>query len=275
MGGRSLRVGVSGVVLILASVSAIATRVYGPYDWDWRYPCDGTTGWSSGEPLYVHWAGEGRIEREGDAYASGIWLEDVQGREIELFWSPRDDGLLVLCPRGGLAPESSYRWYVAEQAQSGNHISLPPHDQGGFFTLVTGTSHGAPPVETQEDCDAHELHTEAQLGHENHCDPCLSADTYREYGWDWDPVCPRPGDSGDPEDTAPTQDTGDTDDPADTGDTDDTGDTGDTDDTAPADTDDSATPWDTGEPIGDTGEPSDDTGDTAPDPVDTGDGGLP
>ncbi len=250
MGGRAKRMAVSCAAMALVIVGSVATRPEMPTEWDWRSPCESEVAWAPNAPLYVHWAKEDRVWREGEAFASSIWLQDEHGAEIELLWSTREDGLVVLCPRGGLQPDSRYRWNVEALARSGNHTRIPTHDDGGTWEFETGPADKLPRIETTSACHAHTLPPEVLVAQEHECNPCSPEDT----GWSsgWNDGCPSPRDTSEPDDTGDSGDTGTSSDSGDTGDDD------------PADNGDSATPWDTGA--------SAEGSDTGVD--DTADGGL-
>lgn len=241
MGGRATgdRRGTSRV-FTLASLLATGAVVgafssplrCGYYNWpvrsqDWRFPCDGSADLSPSAVLYVHWfhawadpSGEPWVDLDAPGFHDSIRLVGPDEREVPLLWSLRRSGLLVLCPLGGLAPDSTYRWELDAVESSDNHVGSPSNDTWGAWHLDTGPADGLPVILDQAACDALGVPEELLDAAELDCDPCQ-----------WDTGlggCPGPPDTDEPEDSDEPADS--TPDSGDSGT--DSGDTGAADDTA-------------------------------------------
>jgi len=231
--------GMVASVAIPAMIGGAILRSCGPWTtlWaeDWRYPCNNTDGWSPNQPLYIHWYDSivGRdnswVDLDAPGFREHIRLMGPDEVEVPLLWSVRDQQLIVFCPQGGLEPHTAYHWVMDDIPSSPQHLPTPEHADRGLYHFQTGPSDTLPIIDTQADCNAHDVPEDLQFAATNNCDPCRS---------DYASCDARDtADTGEPRDTADTGEPRDTDD---TDDTDDTGDTGDTDDTA-------TTPLDTGD----------------------------
>jgi hypothetical protein len=153
--------------LVLATAACLATT--SGEDFDWRWPCDGTTDWDPAVPLTMHWAHEYWLDPTAPGLAESTWLEDERGWRVPSWLSWRHD-VLLLCPVGGLEPERVYVWRVRDVGSSENHLTAPRWAHPGALSFRTGPAQATVPPMTQADCDA--LRVPEEVRTVSRCDPC-------------------------------------------------------------------------------------------------------
>lgn len=119
--------------LPVAALACAATTSLGPS----RFPCDEEPAWDPGAPLMVSWGHSPGFSTQSENFVRGVWLEEEGGRRIELeILRPSRD--IVLCPRGGLRPSTTYRWRVGPFANDvAHHTPVPRLSYDGVWTFVT------------------------------------------------------------------------------------------------------------------------------------------
>jgi hypothetical protein len=144
------RTKLSILALLLAALGIVATKT--GEDDDWRFPCDGQGGWDPAEPLIVHFDREGRLDPDTPGLLDGIRLLDPDGGELQLVLATHDDGLITVCPIGGLEPETTYTWRIGPFHDSYNHLR-PPSWAGETETWFnTGPGWPDDPISSQAQC---------------------------------------------------------------------------------------------------------------------------
>lgn len=191
---------------------------FAPYVDYARAPCRDAFDWDPQAPLEVPWRQGDGVDGLPDTrtrnFTDAVWVRGPRG-DVEILVLPmRDDLGMVICPLGGLEPDTRYRWKV------GRFYNPHPHQlyawdpaEPGVRSFRTGPARGTPTL-TRERCEAL-----AAQGPTHPWTECHPEDTAS------------PEDTGSTCDTANTTGTGapcGTGSTGDTGTTSDTGTTGDT-----------------------------------------------
>jgi hypothetical protein len=188
MGGRARRQVISVAVLLLALTAIVGSEEDDDGHADFRWPCDFATEVAPTTALFVHWSNEDEIDFDRPGLAESIWLEDAGGEELPLLRSVRGEGLVALCPEGGLEPDSAYRWNLTSMGFSDHHEHAPRNDVTGWYQFGTGPATDPLGPTTLDRCQHLELPVMVQRAVDEGCDPCREPD-------DW-PGCPAIEDSG-------------------------------------------------------------------------------
>ncbi len=122
----------------LASVVATGGLMATSYVPDGRTPCADQTDWDPARPLALSWT-YAEIPDNPKLLADGVTLRDSTGAVLPFTVSLGTDGLLI-CPDGGLVPETTYTWRVGGWENLGLHVeNVPPFSQTGVWTFTTAS----------------------------------------------------------------------------------------------------------------------------------------
>ncbi len=157
----TLRTSCSIAALLVAVSGLVATSPLD--DEDWRYPCDHHRGWDPAEPVYLHFAYEDVLDPATPGLLDGIRVTEPDGAQLELVLAPAEGGLVVVCPLGGLAPETTYRWAVGPFHESWNHVRPPVWNGTTFSEFTTGPGWPEETIDSYAECAAHPIPT-ASMG---------------------------------------------------------------------------------------------------------------
>jgi hypothetical protein len=152
---RTLRTVLSASALLLAALGMIATSPV--EDEDWRYPCNGHDDWDPAEPLYLHFGLEDLLDPDTPGLLEGIRVMDPDGVQAQLVLATAEDGMVVVCPVGGLAPETTYRWAVGPFHESWHHVTPPLWNGATYSEFTTGSGWPGETIDNRAACAAHPL----------------------------------------------------------------------------------------------------------------------
>ncbi len=159
----------------LAFAACMATS----YPEDIRDPCDGETDWDPNRPLLLSWGYSGAgVPVDTPSFTESVSLTGPDGA-VPFAVAQGDWGVVLLCPLGGLAPETEYTWDIGEFAdKSTNQATVPYFSHQGAWTFTTAAEAEWPLIEDAAGCLVDE-----------------TAD-YRAGGGCWDTGAPDTGDTG-------------------------------------------------------------------------------
>ncbi len=120
-----------------------------------RIPCDGDATWDPNRPLVLAWSGVDGIAADSSEFRNGVRLQTARGVEVDWFVRDQDGGTAVICPKGGLVPNTSYQWTVSDftESPSTNQASVPPFDQAGSWGFRTADMGTWTQVRSFADCE--------------------------------------------------------------------------------------------------------------------------
>jgi len=133
----------------LAFLACMATS----YPEDIRDPCDGETNWDPNRPLLLDWgyAGAG-VPLDTPSFIESVALTGPDGA-VPFAVTQGDGGMVLLCPLGGLAPETEYTWDIGAFAdKSVNQATIPEFSQQGAWTFTTAADAAWPLIAADADC---------------------------------------------------------------------------------------------------------------------------
>ncbi len=135
--------------LPLALLACMATS----YPDDIRDPCDGEADWDPNRPLMLAWGYSGAgVPVDTPSFTEAISLTGPDGA-VPFAAAQGDWGMVLLCPLGGLEPETTYTWSVGEfEDKSTNQATVPGFSLGGTWTFTTAAEAQWPRIEAAADC---------------------------------------------------------------------------------------------------------------------------
>jgi len=137
-----LRVVVTGFVGLVVGPALSCLHRRAPDPEPRRVPCDGATGWSPEAALYLQFSQSARVPIETVSFDEGILLWDAGGRVVPVLFAANEEGEVVVCPVGGLAPDASYGWTVGPFAAHPHQLEVPAFEYEGSWYFKTGPSTG-------------------------------------------------------------------------------------------------------------------------------------
>ncbi|MEZ4317795.1 MAG: putative metal-binding motif-containing protein [Myxococcota bacterium] len=142
-----------GPVLMLAVAASIATSRSGI---DYRAPCTRNStlveDWDPNRPFYLEWWRDLRIPTDAN-FRSSVIVRPVGGEPIDYFAVSVDGGVVHVCPKGGLLPDTEYEWVVRQFLNSDpNHLPVPLYEQTGITRLRTASTSALEPITSERAC---------------------------------------------------------------------------------------------------------------------------
>ena len=107
---------------LVAGAGALMATSYPP---DLRVPCDETPDWDPQRPLVLQWA-VGSVPDNPALLETGISLRSAGGETVPLEVVRASSSVVLVCPVGGLAPETDYVWKVGQWTDLGDHVHGVP-----------------------------------------------------------------------------------------------------------------------------------------------------
>jgi hypothetical protein len=148
----SLRRWVPVLALFVAAASSLATsREDCP---DARLPLHEEEAWDPNAPLVLVFRNTYEHEPAADspAIVSGIRIRGPEG-EVP-FFLVGDGRFLVVCPDGGLQPDTDYTWTVRFDSSAPNEPDPPEFEPTGEWPFHTAADPAGEPARSQADCEA-------------------------------------------------------------------------------------------------------------------------
>ena len=137
-------------VLAVASLLSMATS----YDGDSRSPCDGHIDFDPNRPLVLDWGGPWGVPVDTPEFRAGVTITSAAGAAVDFFAREQEGGVVVLCPKGGLAPNTTYTWTVSDfQAQTSTHqADVRSFYESGTWTFRTASTGSWPVIRGADEC---------------------------------------------------------------------------------------------------------------------------
>lgn len=135
----------------LAALACMATS----YPADLRTPCPDEAGWDYNRPLALKWGHSGSaVPVDSPSFLDTLSLTDADGRRLDLAVHDAGGGLVLICPLGGLQPDSAYQWTVGRTFpdQITNQATVPSFEQPGTWDFRTASSTTWPVIAAAGDC---------------------------------------------------------------------------------------------------------------------------
>jgi len=133
---------------ILACLATQPRAVY----WS-RVPCRAHEGWDPHAPLFLQWPYSERILIEAPGMLDNIRLRDEHGDDVPFHAAALANGIVALCPIGGLLPNTRYRWKVGPfPDRASNHLPIPRFSDEGISYFETGAHGIKAPISSAAAC---------------------------------------------------------------------------------------------------------------------------
>jgi hypothetical protein len=117
-----------------------------------RRPGDGVQSWDPNEPLLLSFETDGGVRRDTVGVRGYVHLRrEDSGEPIELGLGAAGNFLLV-CPLGGLEPDTRYVWTVEPHTGSNHHHYYNGHSQTGTTTFLTASSSNRRAITSEQEC---------------------------------------------------------------------------------------------------------------------------
>lgn len=134
------------LAILAASAAALATS----YPLDQRTPCDGATDFDPNAPLALSWGISGAgVPVDTPTFRDGVTILDADGQAVEYDAIEGEWGQVLICPIGGLAPDSDYTWVVDrfEEDASVNQAGVPYFQPFGSWSFHTAAESALPALD--------------------------------------------------------------------------------------------------------------------------------
>jgi len=155
MGPEYHRVMIRRATAIAIAVSASLASSE-PSRTDYRMPCArrraASQDWDPNLPLYMRWAGSIGVPT-GPNLTDDIYLQTADGTPVPYWVASPSPGVITLCPKQGLQPDTDYLWRVDSfNNRDPNSLAAPPYYQGGVVNFRTASSSSFPPITSRSEC---------------------------------------------------------------------------------------------------------------------------
>lgn len=151
-----LRRGLSQAALPIAALACVATS---PFRFvDRRVPCDFEEAWGPRMPLVMTWSPGELVPIDSPEFLETVWLSGPTGERVEVAFAQPQTGVVVMCPLGGLEPETEYYWSMGPFSELPfNQVRIPEHDEAGGRRFTTGPDNFDAVIATAADCRAFDV----------------------------------------------------------------------------------------------------------------------
>ncbi len=118
-----------------------------------RFPCDGETLWDPNVPLLFNamYTGICGADRS-PAVQNNVRVFTANGKEADVVVRHIGDGRYVICPLGGLEPDTEYFWKVGPFETDSNNTVTPSFNDNSVHSFTTDGQSDNQPITTAAAC---------------------------------------------------------------------------------------------------------------------------